>query len=151
MEARETGELLRELTGTGGLVTRVEFAPQNDARLMVVEGDFTRIWDLALDEPLSDLRGAYVFSPDGEFLASTQGVWTANTGARVCSLLQAFGGWRSQRGLQPRRPNGVVTTYDDGSARIWAAGTQAAEADLRMGQPDRNTRSHRNRGDGCES
>ena len=126
----ETGQLLRQLTGTGGLVTHVEFAPQNDARLMVVEGDFTRIGTSQSTSAVLT-SAAPTFQPGRRIPCVTE-VCGPPYGARVSSFYGPLGG-RAISVAFSGDGRAVVTTYDNGSARIWAAGTQAAEADLRWG------------------
>ncbi len=129
--AQETGEPLRELPGGALGAGHAEFSPTSDGVVMVFEGDSTRLWDLALQESRFVLPGRLIFSPDGEFLAGPEGVWEAATGRRA----SVFHGPAQTFALSVAfSPDGktLVSTYEDGTARIWAAGTNAGAVELEM-------------------
>ena len=130
--AADTGEMLRENIGPGEMVYATGSTPSSDASLLAPNDLLllARTWSLGEEPRLVLPVTGVVLSPTGEFFASAHGAWDAETGTKLATFhgppqVQALGTAVSRDG------NLVVTTFDDGSARIWAAGLKATTRVMR--------------------
>ena len=80
------------------------------------------MWDALQEKSLLDVPGEHVvLGPDGDYAASTRGVWDLDSGDQMAS----FYGLSTTGPVDLAvAPDGrlVAVTYDDGSTRLWSAG-----------------------------
>jgi WD40 repeat protein/tRNA A-37 threonylcarbamoyl transferase component Bud32 len=124
-----TGERFAEFKGHMGTVFSAAFSTDGTKVVTTCADQVTRIWDIATEKPLVQLKGApnqlvrvAAFSPDGSKLVtggtdSTARVWDATTGGKLTELV-GHSGFVSTVAFS-RDGSRIVTGSSDKTARVW--------------------------------
>ncbi len=136
----EQGKRLAALTGHGGVVWGVAFAPGSATRLASAGADATvRLWDLEAGKPPVVLRGpragvyGVAFSPDGKVVAgaSPDGLvrlWDVRTGKEQAAL-QGYAAGVYGVAFSPDGRS-LAACYDNACVKIWDTATHEVRATL---------------------
>ncbi|MEO8255719.1 MAG: TIR domain-containing protein [Acidobacteriota bacterium] len=118
----DSGKLIRTIPSLQNPLG-ADFASNAPGKILISEsGGRTRVWDAVLEKSLLEVPGEQaLLVPNGDYVASTRGVWDLESGDQIASF---YGPPTTPaRGLAVA-PDGrsVAIAYDDGSTRIWSAG-----------------------------
>ena len=124
------GTAMAEPFTPGGTVTEVDFHP--NGKWFVTGGETTRVWDLETREAVSPLlshwegingRGQAMFSPDGNSIATLQGLWDTAEWHEHELLLGGMSSTRTfsddSRLLACARQNWTVRLWDVAQRRVF--------------------------------
>lgn len=148
-----TGLMVQVLRADQGPLASAQFSPDKQSVLTISEGHKATLWNIA-DGKLKAVLGATVakadFSPDSKFVVTVSGdqndktaqVWDAETGTPRTQL----SGHRDRvtSAAFSKDPTGhyIVTTSEDGAARVWDAGKHVPFGSKR-GVTRKELREHR--------
>ena len=133
-----TGRVTKTINGHKGHVARLTISPDGQILVSDINGDKTRLWDIAtgkslqtFPEAFSFFGGALLFTPDGKTLVIVDGLsrknkvefWDVDTVSLRAAIKGDIGKIRAL--TSPADCKTLVTGSSDGTIRLWDVATGA--------------------------